>query len=128
MIMLGLFDSISPLNGFQGDINLLILGFKLVILLYIIQFFKGRFGNSPIMTLLVAGVAYLFLFTNYFAVFGPMMFVYLFVAFGFTSILFDLAIAKPWKEHDFGGKDEKGGNHTTYKEEVERQRDIRARY
>ena len=128
-ILLGIFDALNPLAGLEEDINLLILGFKLVILLFIIQFFRNRFGNSPVVTLLVAVMAYVFLFTDYFFVFGPMMFVYLFIIFGFTSILFDLAIAKPWKSHDFGGGDEGPG--TTYKEASQKQQSfkkMRTRY
>ena len=133
--MLGLFDSMLGTFGMGQDANLLILGFKIVILLYIIQFFRGRFGESPVVTLLVAGVAYLFLFTNYFKIFGPMMFVYLFIIFGFTSILFDLAIAKPWKSMGGmeGGESEEEGHgvHHSFKEAQHQQhslRKFRARY
>ncbi len=137
MFVLGLFDSMFNAMGVGQDFNLLMLGFKIVILLYIIQFFKNRFGESPVVTLLVAGVAYLFLFTSYFKIFGPMMFVYLFVIFGFTSILFDLAIAKPWKSMDMHGEmeagEEEGGHgvHHSFKEAQHQQhslRKMRARY
>ena len=113
-VVLGLFttlNTLNQLNSMQGNINLIILGFKVVILLFIIQFFRNRFGNSPLVTLLVAGVAYIFLFTNYFKIFGTMMFIYFFIILGFTSILMDLALAKPWRDpHSMErkGKEEEG--------------------
>ena len=131
MIMLGLFDSMFSFFGASQDVNLLILGFKVVILLYIIQFFRGRFGESPVVTLLVAGVAYLFLFTSYFNIFGPMMFVYLFIIFGFTSILFDLAIAKPWKKMGMQEEEEGHGVHHSFKEakhQAHQIKKLRSRY
>ena len=99
--------SFNPFAGLQEDIILLTFAFKIVILLFIIQFFRNRFGDTPIVTILVAGMGYLFLFTDYFyIIFGPMMFIYMFITFGFTTILFDLAIAKPWKKMDMGGGDD----------------------
>lgn len=109
--------SLNPFAKLQEDVTLLTLAFKIVILLFIIQFFRNRFGNSPVVTLLVTGMAYLFLFTDYFYyLFGPMMFIYMFITFGFTTILFDLAIAKPWKKMDMGGGDKEEGKVRMMKE------------
>lgn len=96
------------------DIQLILFGFKIVILLFIISFVRSRFGGGPIVTILVLLFGYIMLFTDYFVIFGPMMFIYLFIAFGFITIVFDLAIAKPWKKMDLGG-----GPDTTGKEKKE---------
>ena len=92
----GIFSSIG------AKASLLVLGFKLVFLLFIVQFLRNRFGHGPIITVGTLILGYILLFTNYFFVFGPIMFIYLFILFGFTSILFDLAIAKPWKSSPGG--------------------------
>ncbi len=81
---------------------MLILAFKLVILLFIISFVRSRFGGGPIVSIMVFLLAYIMLFTNYFYIFGPAMFIYFFIIFGFISILFDLSIAKPWKKMNLG--------------------------
>lgn len=127
--MFPLFD-LNPLEWFKNtlfggvitDINLILLGFKLVILLFIVSFVRARFGGGPVVTILVFLLGYIMLFTDYFAIFGPAMFIYLFVIFGFTSIVFDLAIAKPWKKMP---KMEGGEPDTTYKEARERQEAMR---
>ncbi len=128
--LLDTFNTLNQLNSMQGNINLIILGFKIVILLFIIQFFRNRFGNSPLVTLLVAGVAYLFLFTKYFNIFGPMMFIYFFIILGFTSILMDLALAKPWRDPNSMMKEEKGGEETYHEARKHEQKlnQIRTRY
>ena len=115
----------SILGTLGNDINLLVLGFKLVILLFIIAFVRGRLGAGPIVTILVFLFAYIILFTEYFAIFGPAMFIYLFITFGFISLLFDLAIAKPWRRMDMshmgmGGVSEPGGPEETSRSELER--------
>lgn len=106
-------------GGLIDDIGLIIMGFKLVILLFIISFVKSRFGGGPVVTVLVFVLGYVMLFTDYFVLFGPIMFIYLFIIFGFTSIIFDLAIAKPWKKMKAGGTD------THFKEAAERHDSIR---
>ena len=118
--VLGLFDLGKLLpwlfgpSSLQQDINLLVLGFKIVILLFIISFARSRFGAGPIVTILVFVLAYIMLFTNYFYIFGPMMFVYFFIIFGFISIVFDLSIAKPWRKMPGVGAD------TSAKEQAEK--------
>jgi len=67
------------------------------------------------MTIFVFVLAYIMLFTRYFFIFGPMMFIYLFIAFGFISIITDLTIAKPWKKMP----DESGAHYRKKEEEEE---------
>lgn len=96
MLILGTFDNFfMQLFGMQDNFSLIILGVKLVILLFIVSFVRNRFGAGVIPTLLTLGLAYIILFHSW-ALFGPLMLIYLFIVFGFTAILFDLSIAKPW--------------------------------
>jgi hypothetical protein len=111
MVLLGFWSSLNPFASAMEDLSLLMMAFKIVILLFIIQFVRNRFGGGTIVTLLVLGLGYVMLFTNYFAIFGPMMFIYLFISFGFISLLFDLSIAKPWKKMPT-----EGGGDTNYHE------------
>lgn len=111
-------------GGIISDINLIVFGFKIVILLFIVSFVRSRFGGGPIVTILILVFGYIMLFQN-FLVFGPMMFIYLFMIFGFTTIVFDLAIAKPWKKYP-----KMEGEHMSSREELhlqERQRRLRER-
>jgi len=102
-----------------SDISLLILALKLVILLFIISFVRTRFGAGPITTVLVAVLAYLILF-KYWVFTGPLALIYLFITFGFVSLLFDLAIAKPWRKLPTEGPD------VTSKDKAEQMARIRA--
>ena len=115
---MGFFDFLNPFSGIQAELNLLLFAFKIVILLFIIQFVRNRFGSGTIVTLLVLGLGYVMLFTDYFLIFGPMMFIYMFIAFGFISLLFDLAIAKPWQK--MGGESAEAG--TDYKDSLRRRK------
>ncbi|MEM3467424.1 MAG: hypothetical protein QW735_00810 [archaeon] len=80
-----------------SDFDLLILAFKIVVLLFIVGFVKNRFGGGPVTIIITLVLAYIFLF-QHFEIFGPMMFIYLFIIFGFTQVLFDLSIVKPWRK------------------------------
>ena len=106
-------------GGILSDINLIIFGFKIVILLFIVSFVRSRFGGGPIVTILILVFGYIILFQN-FLIFGPMMFIYLFMIFGFTTIVFDLAIAKPWKKYP-----KMEGEHMTSKEKLHQQENLR---
>ena len=96
-VMLSLLDTVKDkLFGISDTFSLLFLGIKLVILLFIIQYVRGHFGSGPIVTVLTLILGYIILFQNW-MIFGPLMIFYLFVVFGFSAILMDLAIVKPWK-------------------------------
>ncbi|GEM_PF-6916325 len=123
--MIELAASFNPLewikNTFFGgiitDVNYLLFAFKLVVLLFIITFVKNRFGGGMVATIAALVIAYVALFTDYFLFFGPIVFVYLFIAFGFISFLYDLAIVKPWanrqQEEESGAERRKMGNSET---------------
>ncbi|MFH0986952.1 MAG: hypothetical protein V1911_02775 [Candidatus Micrarchaeota archaeon] len=122
--LLSFFDSLNPFRELASEWGMLLLAFKLVMLMFIIQFVRSRFGGGPIVTILVLIFAYLGLFTDLFAFLGPLAFVYMFITFGFTALVFDMAIAKPWKKMDMGGH-EAGEASTEYKEKMEQMRRMR---
>jgi hypothetical protein len=107
----------------MDTINLVILGFKIVVLLFIVQFVRGRFGGGPIVTILILVLGYVVLFSNLAPILSTAMFIYLFIIFGFSMLVMDLAIAKPWARG--GGAEEEG--HMTGKEYSERLAKGRAR-
>ena len=86
---------LSVINQLIGDINLAITGFKIIVLLFIIQFIRSHFNAGVLPILLTIVIGYIFLF-HYWAIFGPIMLVYFLLIFGFTSALLDIAIVKPW--------------------------------
>ena len=83
------------INQLVGDISLAITGFKIIVLLFIIQFIRSHFNAGILPILLTLVIGYIFLF-HYWAIFGPIMLVYFLLIFGFTSALLDVAIVKPW--------------------------------
>jgi len=113
---------LKPVTNIMDTINLVILGFKIVILLFIVQFVRGRFGGGPIVTILILVLGYVMLFSNLAPIFTTAMFIYLFIIFGFSMLVMDLVIAKPWA----GGGGEEEGGHTTGKEYSERLAKTRA--
>ena len=90
--------------------DLIMLAIKIVVLLFIIQFVRERFGNSWFATLLIFGLGYIVLFQAW-AIFGPIMIIYMLIIFGFTGLAMDLAISKPWSGMDSASYDraKKGG-------------------
>jgi hypothetical protein len=116
---------LQPINDLKQTIDLIILGFKIVVLLFIVQFVRSRFGSGPIVTILILVLGYIVLFQLW-AVFAPGMFIYLLIFFGFTGIIFDLVISKPWAKG--GGEEEEGGEHMSgkqYSEELAKRGNIR---
>ncbi|RLG21832.1 hypothetical protein DRN74_00175 [Candidatus Micrarchaeota archaeon] len=101
---------IGIISRILGDINLAVTGFKIIVLLFVIQFIRSHFDAGPIPVLLTLIIGYIFLF-QYWEIFGPIMLVYFFIIFGFVSVLLDIAIVKPWaggghvKKPDMTSKD-----------------------
>jgi hypothetical protein len=95
---------LQPITDLKQTIDLVILGFKIVVLLFIVQFVRGRFGGGPMVTILILVIGYIFLFQMQY-IFLPMMFVYLFIVFGFSMLIMDLVIAKPWARGGGGGEE-----------------------
>jgi len=118
---------LKPATDIMDTINLVILGFKIVVLLFIVQFVRGRFGGGPIVTILILVLGYVMLFSNLAPIFTTVMFIYLFIIFGFSMLIMDLVIAKPWA----GGGGEEESGHTTgkeYSERLAKNRAVRGRF
>lgn len=102
-VVLGILEFIErDLLGIKDEFSLIMLGLKVVVLLFIVSFVRGRFAGGPIVTVLVLVLGYVVLFQNW-MMFGPLMIIYLLVTFGFTAILIDLVIIKPWAGGGGGG-------------------------
>ena len=100
---------LKSIIGGGSTIDLLILAVKIVVLLFIIQFVRERFGNSWFATALVFVLGYIVLFQAW-AIFGPIMIVYMLIVFGFTGLAMDLAIAKPWAGNAMGSQSAQQAN------------------
>ena len=109
-VALSIIDQIthSLFGGVFETIDLIVVGFKIIVLLFIISFVRNRFGGGTIATILTLVIGYIVLFQPWDG-FGPLFFVYLFIIFGFTAILFDIAITKPWHWGSGGGGAQTGG-------------------
>ena len=70
--------------------NLVILGLKIVMLLFIISWVRGHLGGGMVATIVMLFIGYLALF-QYFYVFGPMTIVYLLIIMGVGGLVQDLA-------------------------------------
>ncbi len=70
--------------------NLVILGLKIVMLLFIIGWVRGHLGGGMVATIVMLFIGYLALF-QYFYVFGPMTIVYLLIIMGIGGMVQDLA-------------------------------------
>ena len=114
---------LDPVKDIKETLDLVMLGFKIVVLLFIIQFTRGRFGGGPLVTILVLVIGYIMLFSLW-PIFGPMMLIYFIIAFGFINIVFDLVIAKPWAG---GGEGEAHMTGKQYAEETGKRRNIQRR-
>jgi hypothetical protein len=95
-------------GGIITDINYIVLAFKIVVLLFIISFVRSRFGGGPLATAVAFIIGYVALFTDYFYFFGPIVLIYLFIAFGFVYMLLDIVIVKPWRKMEM--EPEEGGS------------------
>ncbi len=97
-----LFRTLFP--GLASSVDLFILGIKIVILLFIVNFVRSRFGGGPAVTVMVVVLGYFLLF-QYSLFFVPGMLIYILIMFGLGGILMDLMITKPWQ----WGRMEQGG-------------------
>ncbi|MCK4327691.1 MAG: hypothetical protein KAW41_04410 [Candidatus Diapherotrites archaeon] len=70
--------------------ELVILGLKIVMLLFIIGWVRGHLGGGLVATIVMLFIGYLALF-QYFYVFGPLTIVYLLIIMGIGGAITDLA-------------------------------------
>jgi hypothetical protein len=109
VFMLGVTDWLKQklFGGILEEVGWLMIGFKIVVLLVIVGFVRSRFGSGPLVTILTLAIGYIVLFQQWY-IFGPVMFIYLFIIFGFSAILIDIAITRPWTKHAWRGGGEEG--------------------
>jgi F0F1-type ATP synthase assembly protein I len=70
--------------------ELVLLGFKVVMLLFLVGWVRSHLGGGLVATIVMLVLGYLVLFV-YFDIFGPLTLVYLLLIMGVTGIIQDLA-------------------------------------
>lgn len=104
---MGLFDFITEINDAFG---LIMLGFKIVILIFIVGWVRGHLGGGLVATVAILIIGW-FVFFEYFAIFGPMAIVYLILIIGGSGVIMDLAFGRGmYLEEPFMGKDAMEGH------------------
>jgi len=101
---------LSSMGGICGLIpycELVLLGFKIVILMFIVGWVRSHLGGGLVATIVMLFLGYLALF-QYFYVFGPITILYLLVIMGATGIIQDFAFGGGeygvgWRAHAGGG-------------------------
>lgn len=119
-VLLGVTDLIKQklFGGLLEEVGWLMIGFKLVVLIFIVGFVRSRFGGGPLVTLLTLGIGYIVFFQQWY-IFGPMMFIYLFIIFGFSAILMDIAITGGHRKSAWVGHGEMSGMGAMQEGEIE---------
>jgi glucan phosphoethanolaminetransferase (alkaline phosphatase superfamily) len=106
LTVLGWLDDLNPFKQVSEDITMLMLAFKIVVVLFLIQFLKERITSPLLMSLFLIACGYVMFFTSYSIVFQLFMVCVLALSFGFTQIMFDLSITKPWAKQPEAGNDQ----------------------
>lgn len=86
----GTFSAIGGACAFLPYCELLLIGFKLIMLLLLVSWVRGHLGGGMISTIAVLLFGYLILFP-YFYIFGPITFLYLLIIIGAANIVQDVA-------------------------------------
>lgn len=83
------------LVNFIPQYNIVKLGFRILILLYIIAFVREKFGGGTLGTVAALVAAYVFIFELPFLQFAVLA--YILLTMGVSGILMDLSLANPFK-------------------------------
>ncbi len=96
MLKLAFLDSVlmkllglGPIASVLQKVNLVILGLKIVVLLFIVGWVRGHVGGGRLGTFILLLVGYLILFP-YWHLFGPLAILYLLAITGVTGLAMDL--------------------------------------
>ncbi|MFC2174425.1 hypothetical protein ACFLQ2_00960 [archaeon] len=87
--------------GFIPNCEFIMLGLKIVMLLFIIGWVRSHLGGGLVATIVMLFIGYLALF-QYFAVFGPLTIVYLLIIMGVGGAITDLAFGREY--YGLGGE------------------------
>ena len=83
--------------SFIPNCEFIMLGLKIVMLLFIVGWVRGHLGGGLVATIVMLFIGYLALF-QYFAIFGPLTIVYLLVIMGVGGMVTDMAFGR----HEYG--------------------------
>lgn len=87
---MGIFDFIGQITD---SVELVMLGFKIVILLFIVGWVRGHLGGGLAATIVILIMGWFVLF-QYFYLFGPMAFIYIVLIIGGAGIIGDIAFGR----------------------------------
>lgn len=93
MVMDAIFGSLGSVCNMLPYCNLILIGFKLVLLMFVIGWVREHLGGGMVASVVILVLGYLALFP-YFYIFGPMLLVYLIMVMGFVGVVQDLAFGK----------------------------------
>ncbi len=93
MVMEAIFSAMGGVCNMLPYCNYILIGFKLVLLMFVIGWVREHLGGGMIASVVILLLGYLALFP-YFFIFGPMLVLYLFMIMGFTGIIQDMAFGK----------------------------------
>ena len=100
----GFIESLLGLDRIAEDFNLLLLALKIVMLLFVVEIVKGRFGGGTLLNIIVLAFGYLVFFSPWAGIFNVAMIVYMVIAFGLIHFLLDVTFTKSsWAEKPEGG-------------------------
>lgn len=99
-------SSVLSLIPSIGTWDLILLGIKVFLLLYIVRWVRRRLTNSTAMTVIILVLGYLLLF-RWSGFWIPVLVFLLALSHGVLELAFDLAIGKPWKKSEMGEGEKK---------------------
>lgn len=78
---------------FVPNCDIILIGFKIVMLLFIVGWVRGHLGGGIIATLVMLFMGYFMLF-DFFFIFGPLAAIYILAIVGVTGLAMDLVFTK----------------------------------
>ncbi|MCD4740342.1 hypothetical protein K8R43_04070 [archaeon] len=90
------------LGEIKNSFELLMLGFKIVLMIFLIGWVRGHLGGGLIAAVVILILGYFVIF-EYFIIFGPMFLFYLIIIIGGGVVVQDLAFGK--EHYTKGGND-----------------------
>ena len=93
MVFDALFGGMGSLCNMLPYCDFLMIGFKIVLLMFVIGWVREHLGGGMIAAVVTLILGYLALFP-FFYIFGPMLLVYLLMILGFVNIIQDFAFGK----------------------------------
>lgn len=93
------------LGEIKNTFDLIMLGFRIVILVFLVGWVRSHLGGGIVATVAVLIIGWLVLF-QYFSLFGPLAVLYLILIVGGSGVIMDIAFGRSmYLEEPYMGKD-----------------------